>query len=156
MLCIPLDRRLPKLRLRSRQLHRLLGARLVLRVDGWDRGSNYPHAHLLRVLGPVNDLTCVRPGVGVGAAGGAAWVGGWGFVAVVLVLAVVVPCCAVWAFEYHEKAAGGGAGLVECLGAFKPLNADAVQSRRGRQHLGPPHLSWVLRHPLVLPILQTH
>ncbi|GAB4819868.1 hypothetical protein N2152v2_006914 [Parachlorella kessleri] len=57
VLVIPLDRRLPKVRLRSRQLHRLLGARLVVRVDGWDRGSNYPHGHLLRVLGPVNDLT---------------------------------------------------------------------------------------------------
>lgn len=57
VLCIPLDRRLPKVRLRSRQLHRLLGCRLVVRIDGWERGSNYPHGHLLRVLGPVNDLT---------------------------------------------------------------------------------------------------
>lgn len=56
MLCIPTDRRLPKIRLRSRQLHRLLGQRLVLRLDGWDQGSRYPHAHLLRALGPINSL----------------------------------------------------------------------------------------------------
>eukprot|EP00887_Chlorella_sp_A99_P003744 scaffold7.g3744.t1 len=56
VLCVPVDRRLPKLRLRSRQLHRLLGQRLVLRLDGWERGSSYPHGHLVRVLGPLNDL----------------------------------------------------------------------------------------------------
>jgi hypothetical protein len=56
VLCVPMDRRLPLLRLRSRQLAQLLGRRLVLRVAGWDRASRYPTAHLVRVLGPINDL----------------------------------------------------------------------------------------------------
>ncbi|KAI7844065.1 hypothetical protein COHA_002209 [Chlorella ohadii] len=63
VLCIPTDRRLPKLRLRSRQLHRLLGQRLVLRLDGWDQGSHYPHSHLVRVLGPINSLRSETDGV---------------------------------------------------------------------------------------------
>ncbi|PRW57734.1 DIS3-like exonuclease 1 [Chlorella sorokiniana] len=63
VLCIPTDRRLPKLRLRSRQLHRLLGQRLVLRLDGWDQGSHYPHGHLVRVLGPINSLRSETDGV---------------------------------------------------------------------------------------------
>lgn len=33
--------------------------RLVLRLDGWDQGSHYPHSHLVRVLGPINSLRCV-------------------------------------------------------------------------------------------------
>ena len=87
VLCIPTDRRLPKIRLRSRQLHRLLGQvrrlrelllqpepcaprllttpvcapaalqRFVLRLDGWEQGSRYPHGHLVRSLGPINSLT---------------------------------------------------------------------------------------------------
>ena len=32
--------------------------RLVLRLDGWDQGSHYPHGHLVRVLGPINSLRC--------------------------------------------------------------------------------------------------
>ncbi|KAL4433810.1 hypothetical protein ABPG75_000251 [Micractinium tetrahymenae] len=63
VLCIPSDRRLPKIRLRSRQLHRLLGQRLVLRLDGWELGSNYPHGHLVRSLGPINSLRSETDGV---------------------------------------------------------------------------------------------
>ena len=56
VICFPLDRRLPRLRLRSRQVHSLVGQRFVLRVDTWPAGSMYPAAHLQRVLGPLNDL----------------------------------------------------------------------------------------------------
>lgn len=56
VLCVPTDRRLPRVRLHTRQAARLLSQRLVVRVDGWDPGSKYPHAHLLRVLGPAGDL----------------------------------------------------------------------------------------------------
>jgi exoribonuclease R len=31
--------------------------RFVLRLDGWERGSRYPHGHLVRLLGPINSLT---------------------------------------------------------------------------------------------------
>ncbi len=59
--CLPLDRRLPHFRLRSRQLRRLVGQRFVLRCDGWERGSVLPAAHLVRTLGRLNDARCARP-----------------------------------------------------------------------------------------------
>jgi len=56
VVCVPLDRRLPRMRLRSRRLLSLVGQRFVLRVDAWPAGSQFPAAHLQRVLGPLNDL----------------------------------------------------------------------------------------------------
>ena len=53
-----MERRLPRIRVRSRQLHSLIGQRLVLQIDSWDRTSNYPNGHIVRVLGPCNDLKC--------------------------------------------------------------------------------------------------
>jgi len=58
--CLPLDRRLPRFRLRSRQLRRLAGQRFVLRCDGWERGAALPAAHLVRALGRLNDARCAR------------------------------------------------------------------------------------------------
>ena len=59
VLCVPTDRRLPKLRVRSSHMGRLIGQRFVVRCTGWERFSMYPSAHVLRVLGPLNDLRCV-------------------------------------------------------------------------------------------------
>ena len=59
-LCVPLDRRLPRLRLRSTNLRRLVGQRFVVRMDSWDASSSYPSCHLLRVLGPLNELRWVE------------------------------------------------------------------------------------------------
>jgi Dis3-like cold-shock domain 2 (CSD2) len=56
VICVPMDRRLPLMRLRSRRLRDLLGQRFVVRLDEWPAGSAYPAAHLVRVLGPLNDL----------------------------------------------------------------------------------------------------
>ena len=61
---MPMERRLPRIRVRSRQLHSLIGQRLVLQIDSWDRTSNYPNGHIVRVLGPCNDLKCVPAGKG--------------------------------------------------------------------------------------------
>ena len=58
VICVPMERRLPRIRVRSRQLHSLIGQRLVLQIDSWDRTSNYPNGHIVRVLGPCNDLKC--------------------------------------------------------------------------------------------------
>lgn len=71
VLCVPVDRRLPRLRLRSRHLRQLLGKRLVVRIDDWDPGSNYPRGHVLRVLGPIGDLRCETDAVLV--ASGVRW-----------------------------------------------------------------------------------
>lgn len=55
-LCLPMDRSYPQLRLSSRRLRDLLGQRFVVRIDDWPATSTYPNAHLVRVLGPLNDL----------------------------------------------------------------------------------------------------
>lgn len=55
VLCIPLDRRLPKTRLRSRELHRLAGQRFIVRLGDWPAASRFPSCYLIRVLGPIND-----------------------------------------------------------------------------------------------------
>jgi len=53
---VPLDKKLPKLRLRSSQLSRLVGQRFVVHLDSWDPSSSYPSCHLIRVLGQMNDV----------------------------------------------------------------------------------------------------
>ena len=56
VICVPTDRRLPKVRVRSSQLEELLGKRFVVRCTGWERSSSYPSAHVVMVLGRMNDL----------------------------------------------------------------------------------------------------
>ncbi|KAK9809126.1 hypothetical protein WJX72_009740 [[Myrmecia] bisecta] len=56
VLCVPLDRRLPKIRVRSRQWSRLRGQRFVVRLDAWARTSSYPTGHFVTALGPLNDM----------------------------------------------------------------------------------------------------
>ena len=56
VLCVPTDRRLPKVRVRSSQVQQLVGQRFVVRCTGWDRTSMYPSGHVVRVLGALNDL----------------------------------------------------------------------------------------------------
>lgn len=58
MICTPTDRRLPRVRVRSSRMKQLLGQRFVVRCTGWDRSSMYPSAHVVRILGPINDLRC--------------------------------------------------------------------------------------------------
>ncbi|KAK9833762.1 hypothetical protein WJX74_005180 [Apatococcus lobatus] len=55
-LCLPMDRSYPQLRISSRRLPDLLGQRFVVRIDDWPATSTFPNAHLVRVLGPLNDL----------------------------------------------------------------------------------------------------
>jgi exosome complex exonuclease DIS3/RRP44 len=48
---IPMDKKIPKIRLRTRQVSELLGKRLLVTVDSWDRDSRHPVGHLVRSLG---------------------------------------------------------------------------------------------------------
>lgn len=48
---IPMDRKIPKIRLRTRQVAELLGKRLLVAIDAWDRDSRHPVGHLVRSLG---------------------------------------------------------------------------------------------------------
>lgn len=48
---IPMDKKIPKIRLRTRQVSELLGKRILVTMDAWDRDSRHPVGHLVRSLG---------------------------------------------------------------------------------------------------------
>lgn len=48
---VPMDKRIPKIRVRTRQAGELLGKRVLVTVDSWDRDSRYPVGHFVRSLG---------------------------------------------------------------------------------------------------------
>ncbi|KAI9691861.1 MAG: exosome catalytic subunit dis3 [Bathelium mastoideum] len=48
---IPMDKRIPKIRIRTRQAGQLVGQRVLVTIDTWDRDSRYPVGHFVRSLG---------------------------------------------------------------------------------------------------------
>ena len=48
---IPMDKKIPKIRLRTRQVSELLGKRLLVTIDAWERDSRHPVGHFVRSLG---------------------------------------------------------------------------------------------------------
>lgn len=48
---LPMDKKVPKIRVRTRQASELLGQRILVTIDAWDRDSRYPTGHFLRSLG---------------------------------------------------------------------------------------------------------
>ncbi|KAF1943253.1 RNB-domain-containing protein [Clathrospora elynae] len=48
---VPMDKRIPKIRIRTRQAGELLGQRILSTIDSWDRDSRYPVGHFVRSLG---------------------------------------------------------------------------------------------------------
>lgn len=48
---LPMDKRIPKIRVRTRQGGELLGKRVIVAIDSWDRDSRYPVGHFVRSLG---------------------------------------------------------------------------------------------------------
>jgi len=48
---IPMDKKIPKIRLRTRQVGELLGKRILVTIDSWDRESRHPIGHFVRSLG---------------------------------------------------------------------------------------------------------
>ncbi|PCH43275.1 RNB-domain-containing protein [Wolfiporia cocos MD-104 SS10] len=49
----PVSRLLPRIRLRTRQAPTLLGQKILVTIDRWDRTSRYPEGHFVRALGNV-------------------------------------------------------------------------------------------------------
>ncbi|KAK2975679.1 hypothetical protein RJ640_027782 [Escallonia rubra] len=49
------DRRIPKVRIKTRQLGNLLDKRIVVAVDSWDCLSRYPSGHYVRTIGDIGD-----------------------------------------------------------------------------------------------------
>jgi len=48
---IPMDKKIPKIRLRTRQVAELVGKRILVTIDAWDRASRHPSGHFVRSLG---------------------------------------------------------------------------------------------------------
>ncbi|KAI1487262.1 mitotic control protein dis3 [Biscogniauxia mediterranea] len=48
---IPMDKKVPKIRIRTRQAGELLGKRILVTIDSWDRESRHPVGHFVRSLG---------------------------------------------------------------------------------------------------------
>lgn len=48
---MPMDKRIPKIRVRTRQAGELIGKRVLVTIDSWDRDSRYPAGHFVRTLG---------------------------------------------------------------------------------------------------------
>jgi exosome complex exonuclease DIS3/RRP44 len=55
VLIVPLDRRIPRIRIRTSNAAGLATQRLLISVDGWERRSRYPHGHLVRMLGAAGE-----------------------------------------------------------------------------------------------------
>ncbi|KAI2466139.1 RNB-domain-containing protein [Annulohypoxylon bovei var. microspora] len=48
---IPMDKKVPKIRIRTRQAGELVGKRILVTIDAWDRESRHPVGHFVRSLG---------------------------------------------------------------------------------------------------------
>ena len=55
MLCVPLNRKLPKVRIRTRKWRAIQGQRVVVGIDSWAIDSRYPEGHFTKCLGPKGD-----------------------------------------------------------------------------------------------------
>ncbi|KAJ2073664.1 exosome catalytic subunit dis3 [Coemansia sp. S155-1] len=52
---LAMDRRIPKIKIRTRQVDVLSGQRFVVAIDSWPKESRYPHGHFVRALGDAGD-----------------------------------------------------------------------------------------------------
>ena len=55
VLVIPVDRRLPKIRIQTRHAKEISDQRLVVVIDDWPNDSMYPTGHYVKSLGPIGD-----------------------------------------------------------------------------------------------------
>ncbi len=55
-LVVPMDVRIPKIRIRTNAWRRFVGKRLLVQLDDWEVGSNYPAGHCVNIVGTVADL----------------------------------------------------------------------------------------------------
>lgn len=51
----PADRRIPRIRIETRQAATLVGQRIIVAIDGWPKNSRYPNGHFVKNLGTAGD-----------------------------------------------------------------------------------------------------
>lgn len=54
-LFVPIDRNVPKIRVRSRRVTQMIGKRVLVIMDKWDRNSVHPSGHVIREIGSSED-----------------------------------------------------------------------------------------------------
>jgi exosome complex exonuclease DIS3/RRP44 len=52
---IPAERKIPRVRIETRQAEKLYSQRIIVAIDQWARHSRYPQGHFVRALGPLGD-----------------------------------------------------------------------------------------------------
>merc|ERR1712223_348562 len=52
---VPAEKKIPKIRIETRQAAKLKGQRIIVAPDAWPRHSRYPVGHFIRCLGPIGD-----------------------------------------------------------------------------------------------------
>ncbi|KAJ6635843.1 Exosome complex exonuclease RRP44 [Pseudolycoriella hygida] len=52
---VPAERKIPKIRIETRQAEQLNMQRIIVAIDQWPRHSRYPKGHFVRALGPLGD-----------------------------------------------------------------------------------------------------
>lgn len=52
---VPAERKIPKVRIETRQSEQLKSQRIIIAIDQWPRHSRYPQGHFVRALGPLGD-----------------------------------------------------------------------------------------------------
>ncbi|GBM24441.1 DIS3-like exonuclease 1 [Araneus ventricosus] len=56
ILAVPYDYRIPKIRIATKQADDIRNKRIVVRIDNWEKDSQYPNGHLVQSLGEIGDL----------------------------------------------------------------------------------------------------
>ncbi|OZJ01556.1 hypothetical protein BZG36_05343 [Bifiguratus adelaidae] len=51
------DRRIPKIKFRTRQAHSLVGKRIIVAIDEWSKDSIHPIGHFVKILGEAGDAS---------------------------------------------------------------------------------------------------
>lgn len=52
---MPAEKKIPKVRIETRQYETLSKERIIVAIDSWPRHSRYPSGHFVRALGPIGD-----------------------------------------------------------------------------------------------------
>ena len=53
--CLPMDKKIPRIYIRTTQLQRLRGKRLVIKIDEWNIQSKFPMGHYVQTIGSIDD-----------------------------------------------------------------------------------------------------
>jgi len=56
VLFVPIDFRIPKIRIETQKVQALMDKRIIVTVDNWASNSRYPSGHILRTIGALNDI----------------------------------------------------------------------------------------------------